>query len=96
MSEIETRIANKLVRTLLSKGYAISVNDGEETTVRKSRTFGEIKNALQTTDSDILIVYGPGYGRIGSILLIWGNEDDLISDHTDNETLNEIIHRLHE
>jgi len=86
----EGRAARKLIRAALAQGYAVSVNDGEETTVRRSKREREIIDALCTTGEDYVILHLPDSGeRAGSFYLVYGNDDDgseLIADHTDNAT----------
>lgn len=91
----ERRIVSRLVKIAITKGYAISVNDGEEWTVKKSRDENAILSALATTGMDVLR-FRLADARIGDITLIWGNDEDVISDSTDNEEMAAIIsHALH-
>ena len=80
----EKMIAELLVEELLNSNKLVSVNDGEETTVRKSDNRKEIVDALGTTDSDTLEVFRPDGERVGYFWLIWGNGRDLISDYGGN------------
>ena len=83
----EARAARKLVKAALARELSVSVNDGEETTVRRSRKYSEIVDALCTTGEDYLSMYAPTGDRVGVFQLIYGNDDDgseLIADHTDN------------
>lgn len=75
----ERRIATALVDGLLSAGYALSIDDGEEITVRDSTDRAAILAALGSTDQDII--------RSGShwVLLIWGNGEDLVSDYGETD-----------
>jgi hypothetical protein len=88
----EARAARKLVKAALAAGYTISVNDGEEWTVKRSTSAKAIIDALATTDSDRLLLRDPADGEaIGSFWLIYGNDpsgDELISDHSDNNVCN--------
>lgn len=90
----EQETARKLVAEILARGYTLSVHDGEEWTVQKSRDASAILGALATTDSDTLRLKTPeGLMTAGDILLIWGNARDgseLIADHTSNERMNDI------
>lgn len=88
-SDIERQIAIKLVDDILAAGMSISVNDGEETTVVWSPQRDEILAAMNTTDHDWLKVYSETSrnGYIGSIMLVWGNGTDLISDYSWPERL---------
>lgn len=86
----ERTVARKLVRTLLGKGLSLSVNDGEETTVRKARKESDILEALATTELDKIYAYRDD-DCVGAFLLVWGNEESgecLIADHTDNDLCN--------
>lgn len=79
--ELDLSIATKLVVKAIAKGYAISVNDGEETVVNRSRDIAQITQALASTDNDLLVIYHVAETRwIGTILLVWGNGEDVIID----------------
>lgn len=91
-SPIERRIAKAIVKDALAKGWSISVNDGGEWTVKRSTDAKTVLSALASTDSDTLMFREVGTGWIvGKIVLIWGNEEDLLSDHTDHEDFNAFI-----
>lgn len=77
---IEEKIAETLVESLLAD-CVVSVFDGEETTVSRSKDKKEILDALKSADSDTLKVYRPHGARVGFFWLIWGNGPDLISDY---------------
>ena len=78
--EREKKIASRLVRAALAKGYMISINGGEDPHVKRSSNAEQIIGALASTDQDQLVLYGSEGERVGSILLIWGKRDALISD----------------
>lgn len=92
MNAIEKPIVTKLIHLALDKGYEISVWEGEDYALKRSRNEDQILDALASTDSDELILWDVGL-RIGTILLIWGNDLEVISDHTDNAATNEIVAR---
>ena len=77
--EREKKIASRLVRAALAKGYMISINGGEDSHVKRSSNAEQIIGA-HSTDQDQLVLYGSEGERVGSILLIWGKRDALISD----------------
>ena len=83
----EARIARKIVKDALANGWTVSVNDGEEWTVKRSADSRAILAALCSTDSDILRLRDEAGDRVGDIMLIWGNDEDLISDHSDNDAM---------
>lgn len=78
-------MAERLIAECLRRGYNVSVNDGEETTVSRSTDAEEILTAMGSTDADSLRVRN-GETRIGTFCLIWGNDPgDTIADHTAND-----------
>lgn len=87
----EAAAARRLVRLCLAEGFLLSVNDGEEWTVRQSTDFHEIYNALCTTGADTLSIgtkVDGKYQRQAAFCLVWGNAEDgseLVADYTDNE-----------
>ena len=91
-TRIERRIATRLIDTILGDDLNISVQDGEETTVSRSKDKAAIIAALASTDFDRLTVWS-GAEKVGCIWLVWGNEDDLISDSTDDDYIEELIRR---
>lgn len=89
----ERAVARKLVNAALAQGYNISVNDGEEWTVKRSVSTTEITRALCTTGEDYIRVQHKDGTSVGVFQLIWGNASDgseLIADHTDTITANEL------
>ncbi len=65
----------------------MSVHDGEEWTVKGSRKFNEICDALATTDSDILRFRAADDKSVGFVEMVWGNAEDVISDCGDNDAM---------
>lgn len=90
LNAVEQQIAGQLLRDALAAGYAISVHDGEEIAIRRSRDAAAIKEAMATTDEDVLVLFRDGQ-RIGSIWLVYGNGSDLIADHTATPAITEIV-----
>lgn len=88
---LEQRIARALIRAALRDDLAVSINDGEEWTVVRSRDVTHITEHLATTGADTLRLTTADNALVGEILLIWGNEEDLVSDCTDNSRTLEIV-----
>lgn len=89
---IEAQIINLIVIEAISKGYSVSVHDGEETTVEKSTDFDTITKATMTTDEDTLIIHDKSGERIGMVYLVYGNDGwDVIADYTLNDQINDIL-----
>jgi hypothetical protein len=89
-SATERNIAKALVRRALAAGYSITVHDGEEATLKQSANETAIFEAMNSTDSDTLIFF-VGDRRVGHAWLVWGNEEDLISDWSDNMETDAIV-----
>ena len=90
----EAKIARRLVDTALKAGYALSVCDGEEWTVKRSTDRAVILAALGTTDQDKINLRDEHGQAHGTFLLVYGNARDgseLIADHTDNGACNDIV-----
>ena len=88
----EAQAARMLVNAALREGYALSVSDGEEWTVNRSRNEAAILDALATTGGDVVRLW-KGERTYGWFLLVYGNAEDgseLIADYTDNPICNEL------
>jgi hypothetical protein len=99
----EKLIVGKLVTDLLSAGFWISVYDGEETTVRRSTDAETIFKALASTDEDYLNVGRTGadgmkaeISPIGWVRLIWGNDNDIISDWVMHSAIDPIVEKVND
>lgn len=85
MDKTEARICNKLITKALSEGFHIRVREGEDGEVmcEPTRQRSEIQaqtHATCMTLYDILKEDGMGFDRIGTVLLVHGNGEDVISD----------------
>ncbi len=81
--ELGKKIVAHMVRTAIDLGYVVSVSDGEEWTVKKSASIGDIMAAVGTTDMDNIRFRIPGTETvIGTVAVICGNGTDVIVDHT--------------
>ena len=90
--QIEIDITKKLIAHILAEGYDLGVNDGEETTLARSGDAGEIFEHLRSTEMDYLyVVNRPNDKFLGEILLIWGNGQDVISDHSNSQVIDDLV-----
>ncbi len=88
----EAKVARKLVKHLIKQGLTISVNDGEETTVKRSTKAKQVIDALATTGEDTLIIHTKGLRRVGTIYMIYNNgETSPIADHTATDEMGELL-----
>lgn len=92
---LERDIAGKFIDLVLARGFALDVNDGEETVLRQCTDKGEILKAMFSTDEDQLFIRWPlggKSGRLGMAYFIYGNSGwDVIADCSDNELVNGIM-----
>lgn len=87
MRKIATNLViRKCIRTLLQAGYVLSVNDGENVTLKNSGNVKDIFAAMQTTDEDYLLVSSKGSDvHFGWVRFIYGNEPwEVINDFSTN------------
>ena len=84
MNSQETAEARALIAYLLDAGCALSVHDGEETTITGSTDAAAVFAALGTTEADTITAWHPDWAIWPSFLLIYGNgPGELIADHSD-------------
>lgn len=97
MTPNESNIVHKLIDLALDANYTISVFDGEEYPVKRSTCKSTVLDALGSTECDTLVFRKPEQlardAPVGQVLLIWGNDRELISDHSDNELTNALVAR---
>ena len=92
--DIEMKIATQLVDDALEAGYTLSVSDGEEITVKRSKDRTAVLEALRTTDYDRLFIHVGDKNHW--VLLIWGNDVDVISDYAGpDEVMLPLLERAH-
>lgn len=87
----ERRIARALINGAIKRGWSVSVYDGQEWTLRNVCALATVTDALATTDSDTLHFTNPNMVGVGQVLLIWGNDEDVISDHSDNAAMRSLV-----
>lgn len=88
---IEQKIITGLIERALAKDLTVSVSDGEEWPVKTSTDLEEITAGIGHTDMTTLrFRTKPDKTSVGCVWLVHGNEDDVISDHTDNELMEEL------
>lgn len=85
--DTEIKIAKQLVKAALDSGYLVSVWEGEDYAIVHSDNLQDIMNALGSTDEDVLMFSRNDKTKVGWVLLVWGNDEDVISDSSvDPET----------
>jgi hypothetical protein len=87
----EKRMASALVRACIDRGFYVSVHNGEDWAIRKSREYQKIMGELWQTDEEHLYIHDADSKLKGSFFLVYGNSGaELIADYTDNEACNAI------
>lgn len=89
LSKIERRIVTRVIDRALVKGWRISVWDdytGEgERVLDKSDNRLDVFKVLGSTGGDTLQVFERNGRCLATIVFVWGNGEDCLSDYTDNE-----------
>jgi len=85
-------VVGAIIKAFLDLGLKVSVNDGEETTVKMSQSYREIIGATFSTDQDYLIIHNDKLERIGTVWLVYGNGSwEVAADYTDHPIITKII-----
>jgi hypothetical protein len=84
----EAQTARKVVKLALARGWAVSLYDGEEWTLKRSTARNAIWSAMASTDADTLRFRDADGVSLGTMSLVYGNGgEDLIADHSDNDAM---------
>ena len=75
------QICEAVVDALLAKGWSVDVGDRDECVAVGLHDRALILEAMFSADADKLIVHAEGM-RIGWVLLVHGNDANVISDYT--------------
>jgi hypothetical protein len=78
---VEAAIALRLIDAGIAAGYSISVYEGEGWALERSTDRKTIMKALASTCMDRLYFFTDDGVRLGWVLLVYGNGEDLISDN---------------
>lgn len=87
----ERRIARALIMGAIRRGWTVSVYDGYDWTLKNATALTSVTNALATTDADLLHFTSAEQTGTGQIWLTWGNDEDLIHDHSDNAAMRSLV-----
>ncbi|MBO6507367.1 MAG: hypothetical protein JJ979_02590 [Roseibium sp.] len=82
MSATEKTICNRLINSILQRGHSIEVHDECELVQVKTQDAKLVKEATCHTGITSYRVWSTEKGYVGSMLLIHGNEEDVISDYS--------------
>jgi hypothetical protein len=69
----------------------VSVHNGEEWAIRKSRNYRDVMNALWQCDEEHVVAHRADGLKAGVFFLVYGNDGwDLVADYSDNAYCREI------
>jgi len=93
--KLEKQIARAFVKEVLATGCTISVHDGEEFPVKRSKDAKEILDAMMSTDEDRLYVRKDG-DLIGVAQFVYGNDgwDVLANYHVSLEPYMTAVNKI--
>lgn len=85
---LENEVIDMVLARILQAGWNISVHDGEEVAVRKSKDAEKIKKELNSTETgDTLYVYDDDGRNMGWVTLIYGQSGwDVVQDYSPSLT----------
>jgi len=95
-SDLERTIARRLITKLLAAGCAITISNGGapgDEEIEDSTDKEAILQAMSQTGLDYVRSAIDGQ-NVSTIMLVYGNDEDLVSDFTDNEFTNAIIEAI--
>lgn len=90
---LQEQIITALIAAIFAGGYSITLNDGDDDVLHKSFDADRIIKNMNSTEADIFKVYNQDQ-YIGFILLIPGNGDDIVSNHSGNEIIENIVDKV--
>ncbi|UIY29197.1 hypothetical protein LZK73_21935 [Neorhizobium galegae] len=84
ISPTEREIIDRILKRALAKDYYVSVYDGEEWALIKSNDLAAIQREVGATDCTTLKFRDASMKVVGSVLLVHGNDEDVVGDCSDN------------
>lgn len=95
MQDHDKKMATDLVDALLVKGCRLAIHDGEEWACRATTDRALILDAMLNTDSDIVRVRDVNGNKLGSFVLVYGNDPgETINDYTANPFCQSIVDQV--
>lgn len=91
ISLIERIIIQEILGAADARFLSVSVFDGEEWALKKSRDFQMIKGVVGATDETTLRFRDSEGAVVGSVFLVHGNECDVIGDYTDTPAMVDLM-----
>ncbi|MBC2806613.1 hypothetical protein C3Y94_026025 [Rhizobium ruizarguesonis] len=90
INSTEAKIIQGIIDRALARNYLVSVFDGLQFALHGSSDIEAITAEVHATDVTELIFHTADKQRLGGILLIHGNHEDVVSDCTDTPRILEL------
>lgn len=82
---IERSICRRIVKDAIAAGLRVSVHDGEEYVICRSKSVDKVMALLMATDEERLFFSAEDGKRMGWVYLVYGNDGwDVVNDYTTN------------
>lgn len=83
MNDQEKKVIEAIIRAALEDGLKVSINDGEDFPVKRSRDFDQIMAGLGHCEEEaIMLRNNIGETWVGTIYLVYGNDpDEVVSNY---------------
>lgn len=92
MDRTETIIVTQILTRALTKGYMITIDtDGEDYDLVNSTCEQEIFETVFACDYARVTFRDAQFKRLGFIMFIYGNGEDVASDWSDNEEMDRLV-----
>ncbi|RWM86466.1 MAG: hypothetical protein EOR84_30605 [Mesorhizobium sp.] len=91
MRSTETKIVDTLIKKALGLGYVVSVYDGMDWPVKKSADYEAITCEIAATDVTELVFRLDDGTKVGWMMLVHGNDEDVISDYSANPQMENLV-----
>lgn len=90
---LQEQIIIALIAAIFAGGYSITLNDGDDDILHRSFDADRIRSNMNSTEMDLFKVY-QDTNYIGFIQLIPSNGDDIVSNHSGNDTITNIVDKV--
>lgn len=94
--DIEMEIVGQMIKRALDRGWKVSVEDGEEWVVKRSRNYEEIMAATRSTDADNIRFRKDDGEYVGTVYCVYGNGADVLCDHTCGDEMEKFMEEMYD
>lgn len=91
IGSVEAKIIRQVALKAITLGWSVSVNDGEETVVIPTLQLDTVLGEVGHTEETYFHFFLPDRTRLGFVWFVHGNGEDVVTDHSDNEAINQLM-----